>query len=111
MIVGLLRESLFDGGQLLTLCLGGLGLALLAIVIDRFNFPQRRFRPKRMPMNAHGSQRDRTGAHVVDESHRGAETARRRTPTAAEEATTATGPAAPLAEPTPPIPTDDPEPS
>ncbi len=63
--------DLFDGRTLLLLAGGGFVLCVLAIVVDRFNFPQRRFRPKRIALNTQGAKRDRTGAHVVDESHRG----------------------------------------
>lgn len=62
--------NLFDTDTLLLFCGGGLLLCLAAIVIDRFNFPQRRFRPKRIAVNPNGPRRDRTGAHVLDESHR-----------------------------------------
>lgn len=66
--------NLFDTDTLLLFCGGGLLLCIAAIVIDRFNFPQRRFRPKRIAVNANGPRRDRTGAHVLDESHRDAPT-------------------------------------
>ncbi len=50
------------------LLLGGAGLmlALIAVVIDRLNFPQRRFQPKRVWTYGHGPFRDRTGAHIVE---------------------------------------------
>lgn len=43
-------------------------LGLIAVVIDRLNFPQRKFRPKTVaiePKERHAA-RDRTGAHIVD---------------------------------------------
>ena len=62
--------TLFETDTLLLFCGGGLVLCLAAILIDRFNFPQRRFRPKRIALNDNGPRRDRTGAHIIDESHR-----------------------------------------
>ena len=41
-------------------------LALIAVVIDRLNFPQRKFHPKRVWTYGHGPFRDRTGAHIID---------------------------------------------
>lgn len=46
-------------------CAAGLVLAVAAIIIDRLNFPQRRFRPKVVEMETKYSNRDRTGAHVT----------------------------------------------
>ncbi|NNE94582.1 MAG: hypothetical protein HKN24_00970 [Acidimicrobiales bacterium] len=50
------------------LLLGGAGLmlALIAVIIDRLNFPQRRFIPKRVWTYGEGPFRDRTGAHIVE---------------------------------------------
>lgn len=53
---------------ILLLCVGGILLGLIAVVIDRLNFPQRKFVPKSVvidPADPKGS-RDRTGAHIVD---------------------------------------------
>lgn len=49
--------------------LGGVGLlfGLVAVVIDRLNFPQPRFRAKGIRVNPSAPRRrDRTGAHIVD---------------------------------------------
>lgn len=51
----------------LALLAGALLLGLIAVLIDRLNFPQRRFVPKRTVVNRRcGHQRDRTGAHITD---------------------------------------------
>lgn len=52
--------------SILYLCLGALALAVIAVLVDRVNFPQRRFRPKRIRIAEEGAARDRTGAHIVD---------------------------------------------
>lgn len=57
-----------DAGLLTWLVVGSLLLGILAVVIDRVNFPQKPFRPRRIETGAYGSRRDRTGAHIVDES-------------------------------------------
>lgn len=51
------------------LALGGAGLllALLAVLIDRLNFPQPRFRARKIRRSRKGPARDRTGAHVIDD--------------------------------------------
>ena len=41
-------------------------LATLAVVLDRVNFPQKPFRPKRIETGTRGATRDRTGAHILD---------------------------------------------
>jgi hypothetical protein len=42
-------------------------LGLAAVLLDRINFPQKRFRPKKVVISdAAPSARDRTGAHVID---------------------------------------------
>ncbi len=42
-------------------------LGLLAVLIDRINFPQNRFRPKAVAIGRRtGTARDRTGAHIID---------------------------------------------
>lgn len=54
------------GNTVFLLCAGALILALIAVLVDRLNFPQSRFRPKQiMPSERHPT-RDRTGAHIVD---------------------------------------------
>lgn len=56
-----------EAGTITWLVLGALLLAALAVVIDRVNFPQRPFRPKRIETSEAGAARDRTGAHILDE--------------------------------------------
>lgn len=42
-------------------------LGLIAVLIDRLNFPQKRFRPKAVAVDHLGrAARDRTGAHIID---------------------------------------------
>jgi hypothetical protein len=42
-------------------------LAAIAVIVDRLNFPQKPFRPKRIETGGRrGPARDRTGAHIVD---------------------------------------------
>jgi hypothetical protein len=49
------------------LCAGGLILGLIAVVIDRLNFPQRRFVARGVRISpGDGATRDRTGAHIID---------------------------------------------
>ena len=48
------------------LAVAAIVLAALAVVIDRINFPQKPFRPKRIETAGRGAARDRTGAHIVD---------------------------------------------
>mgnify|MGYP006950442834 CR=1 FL=1 len=51
----------------LLLCAGGVLLGLIAVVIDRLNFPQRRFTAKGVRIDPTNSpNRDRTGAHIID---------------------------------------------
>ncbi len=46
---------------------GALVLGLAAVLLDRINFPQKRFRPKAVIIDPlAGAARDRTGAHVID---------------------------------------------
>ena len=52
--------------SVLALVLGALFLSLIAVLVDRINFPQRRFRPKQIQTGDHGATRDRTGAHIVE---------------------------------------------
>ncbi len=44
----------------------GLLLAFIAVIIDRLNFPQRKFTPKRVWTYGKGPFRDRTGSHIVE---------------------------------------------
>ncbi|MGI9613730.1 MAG: hypothetical protein ACR2QO_12520 [Acidimicrobiales bacterium] len=57
-----------DGGTITWLVIGALLLGALAVVIDRVNFPQKPFRPKRIEQGERGAARDRTGAHIVEVS-------------------------------------------
>lgn len=54
-------------GTLTWLVLGALALSVLAVVLDRVNFPQRPFRPRGLDVTRGPVARDRTGAHIVDE--------------------------------------------
>lgn len=58
--------ALLDMFSVLALVLGALFLSLIAVLIDRINFPQRRFRPKQIRTGKRGAIRDRTGAHIVE---------------------------------------------
>lgn len=55
-----------DAGTITWLIVIALLLGALAVVIDRVNFPQKPFRPKRIETGEHGAARDRTGAHILD---------------------------------------------
>lgn len=49
------------------LCAGGLILGAIGVIIDRLNFPQRRFMAKGVQVSPDiGATRDRTGAHILD---------------------------------------------
>lgn len=52
--------------SVILLCVAALILAVIAVLIDRLNFPQSRFRPKRIKPARRGPARDRTGAHILD---------------------------------------------
>lgn len=53
-------------GSVLFLVTGALVLGLIAVLLDRLNFPQRPFRTKQIRTGPGGPVRDRTGAHIVD---------------------------------------------
>lgn len=55
-----------DGNTILLLCAGAMVLALIAVLIDRLNFPQAKFRAKQIKPSEKGQTRDRTGAHILD---------------------------------------------
>ena len=55
-----------NSSSVILLCAAALILALIAVLVDRLNFPQTRFRPKRIKPAQRGPSRDRTGAHIVD---------------------------------------------
>ena len=57
-----------DAGTITWLVIGALLLGALAVVIDRVNFPQKPFRPRRIEPGDRGASRDRTGAHIVEVS-------------------------------------------
>ncbi len=48
------------------LALGALFLAFIAVLVDRLNFPQARFRSRQVRPSESNPSRDRTGAHIVD---------------------------------------------
>ena len=50
----------------MSLIIGAFILGLIAVLLDRINFPQRPFRAKQIRPNPRGNTRDRTGAHIVD---------------------------------------------
>lgn len=54
------------GNTVFLLCAAALILALIAVLVDRLNFPQRRFRPKQIRPTDRGPTRDRTGAHILE---------------------------------------------
>ncbi len=61
-MVGFINTS-----SVMSLVIGALVLGLIAVVLDRVNFPQKPFRPKRIKTgDSSGPTRDRTGAHIVD---------------------------------------------
>ncbi len=55
-----------DANIITWLVIGSLLLGTLAVVLDRMNFPQKPFRPKRVETPDRGASRDRTGAHIMD---------------------------------------------
>ena len=53
---------------LLVLAGAGLVLALISVLIDRLNFPQPRFRARKVAFERRrGPHRDRTGAHLFED--------------------------------------------
>lgn len=52
--------------DLMLLFAGAVLLGLIGVVIDRLNFPQKRFRPKTTMVEKGRRSRDRTGAHITD---------------------------------------------
>lgn len=55
-----------DAGTITLLVFASLVLGLLAVVLDRVNFPQKPFYAKRIRTGPGGARRDRTGAHIID---------------------------------------------
>ena len=56
-----------DQGFVFLLIGAAMVLGLIGVLIDRLNFPQRRFRPKAVAVDHKGrAARDRTGAHIID---------------------------------------------
>ncbi|MEL6984895.1 MAG: hypothetical protein AAFO29_20870 [Actinomycetota bacterium] len=54
------------GSTVFLLALGALFLALIAVLVDRLNFPQARFRGRQVRPSESNPSRDRTGAHILD---------------------------------------------
>ena len=54
------------GDNIILLCAGALVLALIAVLVDRLNFPQARFRPRQTRPGEEHPTRDRTGSHIVE---------------------------------------------
>ena len=54
-------------GSITWLVLGALTLSVLAVVLDRINFPQRPFKPRQVDLSQGSVTRDRTGAHIVND--------------------------------------------
>jgi hypothetical protein len=55
-----------DGNMVFLLCAAALILAFIAVLVDRLNFPQTRFRPKQIKPSRQSPTRDRTGAHILE---------------------------------------------
>jgi hypothetical protein len=60
-----------DGTTITWLVVGALILSLLAVVLDRVNFPQKPFRARQIVSDGSRAPRDRTGAHIVDGDEEG----------------------------------------
>ena len=54
------------GSIIFLLCAGALVLSLIAVLVDRLNFPQSRFRPRQIRTSARHPTRDRTGAQIIE---------------------------------------------
>jgi hypothetical protein len=54
------------GSTIFLMCIGALLLALIAVLVDRLNFPQPRFRSRQVRPSESSPSRDRTGAHIID---------------------------------------------
>lgn len=54
------------GNLVFLLAIAALILAVIAVLVDRLNFPQPRFRPKQIKPSKQNPTRDRTGAHILD---------------------------------------------
>lgn len=51
----------------IVLLIGALILGAVAVIVDRLNFPQRRFVARKTVIDREeGRARDRTGAHIID---------------------------------------------
>lgn len=74
-----------DASTITLLIMGALVLGALAVVLDRVNFPQKPFRPKRIRTGTRGASRDWTGAHILDEGEDVTRVTRRRTGGDADE--------------------------
>ena len=59
--------AFINTGSVTSLIIGAVILGVIAVLLDRLNFPQKPFRPKRIETDRRGGPtRDRTGAHIVD---------------------------------------------
>ncbi len=58
--------AFINTGSVLSLLFAAVVLGVLAVLLDRVNFPQRPFRAKQIQPSSEGPIRDRTGAHIVD---------------------------------------------
>lgn len=56
-----------DGATITWLIVGAVILSVLAVVLDRVNFPQKPFRARQIVSDGSRAPRDRTGAHLIDE--------------------------------------------
>jgi hypothetical protein len=54
------------GNTIFLLGAGALVLALIAVLVDRLNFPQARFRPRQIRTSDRHPTRDRTGAQIIE---------------------------------------------
>ncbi len=58
--------------NLFLMCLAALVLAVVAVVIDRVNFPQKPFKAKLVKPAQRGPTKDRTGAHILEQTEESA---------------------------------------